>query len=215
MAEDTTGDVEDVKVVAEPVTTGEKLGGKCCGCCCDYRRAVIAMAILGIVFCSIYLILFATGAAFGGVYAANVPDDIEMEKIIVPDDIDMEKIFVPDGIDMEKLAVDSGIFGLFAIGYAFGICFFVFQLFAALKYSKCMLITVLVFNCIFLAFGLGNAFETSVGAANIAASIIIILVFFALEIYPTIGLLLEIQKGIMSAETYPREAYSCCCEPKV
>jgi hypothetical protein len=193
MAEVTKGDVEDVKVVAEPVTTGEKLGGKCCGCCCDYRRAVIVMAIIGIVFNSIYLIIFATGSAVGGAYAANATDDIAME----------------------EMAIVSGITGLYAIGYAVGVCFFVFQLFAALKYSKCMLITVLVFDVISLAFGLANAVETSLTSADMAAGIIIILVFFALEIYPTVGLLLEIQKGIMSAETYPREAYSCCCEPKV
>jgi hypothetical protein len=33
----------------------------------------------------------------------------------------------------------------------------------------------------------------------------------ALWIYPHIGLIVEIKKGIMSRETYPREEYSCCC----
>jgi hypothetical protein len=33
----------------------------------------------------------------------------------------------------------------------------------------------------------------------------------ALWIYPHVGLILEIRNGIMSAETYPREEYSCCC----
>jgi hypothetical protein len=32
-----------------------------------------------------------------------------------------------------------------------------------------------------------------------------------LWIYPHIGLIVEIKKGIMSRETYPREEYSCCC----
>ena len=35
--------------VATPELGGEKQGAKCCGCCCDYRRAVIITAIVGIV----------------------------------------------------------------------------------------------------------------------------------------------------------------------
>jgi len=32
-----------------PMWRQEKLGAKCCGCCCDYRRAVIIMTIFSIV----------------------------------------------------------------------------------------------------------------------------------------------------------------------
>jgi len=32
-----------------PMWQQEKLGGKCCGCCCDYRRAVIIIAILSLI----------------------------------------------------------------------------------------------------------------------------------------------------------------------
>jgi hypothetical protein len=32
-----------------------------------------------------------------------------------------------------------------------------------------------------------------------------------LWIYPHVGLIIEIKKGIMTPETYPREEYSCCC----
>lgn len=35
-----------------------------------------------------------------------------------------------------------------------------------------------------------------------------------LWIYPHVGLILEIKKGIMTPETYPREEYSCCCIDK-
>jgi hypothetical protein len=36
----------------------------------------------------------------------------------------------------------------------------------------------------------------------------------ALWIYPSIMLILEIRRGIMSRETYPREEFSCCCTSK-
>lgn len=32
-----------------------------------------------------------------------------------------------------------------------------------------------------------------------------------LYLYPHVGLMLEIKKGIMTPETYPREEFSCCC----
>jgi hypothetical protein len=36
-------------------------------------------------------------------------------------------------------------------------------------------------------------------------------IIIALFVYAHIGLMYEINKGIMSAETYPREEYCCCC----
>jgi len=35
--------------------------------------------------------------------------------------------------------------------------------------------------------------------------------FTGLFIYPHVGLMLEIKKGIMTPETYAREEFSCCC----
>jgi len=202
MADEKKETTEVVKAEPAPIT-GEKQGGKCCGCCCDYKRAVIVMAILGIVYMALLLILGVTGAVIGGVYAAQATDD-ELAT---------------------GLTIASAGAGIISIGYAIGLGFYVFQLFAAIKYSSCMLITVLVFNV--LGFGYSIWYQVALneynetyapdqaGSANLAGAIIGVCIFFALEIYPTVGLLLEINKGIMSAETYPREAYSCCCEPKV
>jgi hypothetical protein len=33
----------------------------------------------------------------------------------------------------------------------------------------------------------------------------------ALYIYPHVGLMLEIKKGIMTPDNYAREEFSCCC----
>jgi len=38
--------------------------------------------------------------------------------------------------------------------------------------------------------------------------------FVLLWIYPSVFLTVEIKKGIMTKETYPREEMSCCCVSK-
>jgi hypothetical protein len=55
-----------MSVVAQPVTVSavsrgprEKIGHKCCGCCCDVRRAVVAVNVIMVVFESLALIIFA------------------------------------------------------------------------------------------------------------------------------------------------------------
>jgi hypothetical protein len=37
------------------------------------------------------------------------------------------------------------------------------------------------------------------------------IIFTLLWTYPSIFLAMEIKKGIMTKETYPREEFSCCC----
>lgn len=81
------------------------------------------------------------------------------------------------------------------------ILFFVFQLVAAMKYNVCMLVTAVVFQCVSLIVGL--YFYDSLNP-------IVSIALWALFVYPTVGLILEIKKGIMSKENYPREAYCCC-----
>ena len=171
----------------------EKQGKKCCGFCCDFRRAVIIMAIFGIIEYTILIIMIALGGIAYGVSIAGEATD---------DDAVMAA-----GIG---IAVTSGLIaGLYAIGLLFSI----FQLFAALKYSVCMLATVLVFN--FIGLGYDIYYTTLVGGDLMIGLICYCIVVAAIYIYPTVGLLMEIKEGIMSPETYPREAYSCCCKPKV
>jgi hypothetical protein len=42
--------------VAMPMTEQPKQGGKCCGSCCDYRRAVIVLSAISIIFTVISLV---------------------------------------------------------------------------------------------------------------------------------------------------------------
>ena len=109
----------------------------------------------------------------------------------------------------------------------------VFKLVAALKFNVCMLITSVVFDLIGFASAVYQAtspvqmpyydqttltieyYEQPRTTAQSAVGVIIAIIVSGLIIYPTIGLIVEIKKGIMSKETYPREAYSCCCQPNV
>jgi len=188
---------EDIVTVAIPIAApdelGEKQGSKCCSCCCDMRRAVIVLAIIGIVVNAVGFtqMLYQTVAL---------------------------------GITSGTSSVDDcGWYGFFAflsaivvIGFAIGIGLFVFKLFAALKYNLCMLTTVLVFNFLELVFGLLYAINIYGGnTGQLIVAIIVVIGVFSAYIYPVIGLIREIESGIMSEETYAREFYSCCCQRQV
>ncbi len=41
--------------------------------------------------------------------------------------------------------------------------------------------------------------------------IVIGLIITALFMYPHIGFIIEVRRGIMTRETYSREEHSCCC----
>ena len=158
---------------------------------------MVVFSILHIIYFAILTILAATGfgvATSASVVAAN--NDQEEDAVVT--------------------AYVAGATGLLAIGFALGICFGVFQLMGALKYNVCMLSTCLVFQLFVLAYNLYYYWvnQTSVGQ-YIGTLIATVIVFGAMWIYPLVGLIKEIKAGTMSEETYPREAYSCCCEPKV
>jgi hypothetical protein len=59
-----------------PMWQQEKQGAKCCGCCCDYRRAVIVVEIISIVFAVINVITIVTVSSIGATGAIN-DDEVE------------------------------------------------------------------------------------------------------------------------------------------
>ena len=61
-----------------PMWQQEKVGAKCCGCCCDYRRAVIVVTIIGIVVGVMNLITILTVSAVG---AAGAIEDDKVEEV--------------------------------------------------------------------------------------------------------------------------------------
>ena len=149
--------------------TGEKQGGKFCGCCCDYRRAVVVLSVIGIVLMAILIVLTLVGVGSGA-----------------------------------SMAADAAMFAVI-------ICFYIFQLDAALKYNVCMLGTVVVFHLLAFVYNIWETSVTAETAGRMAIGIVITGLWTVLLIYPTVGLIMEINSGIMSPATYPREAHSFCC----
>ena len=154
---------------------------------CDYRRAVVAMSIVGIVWNIIAIIFFALGSGAAAV-AANA------------DYLDLSE---EDQENFRAVTINTGVL---AGVYAILLCFSVFSLVAAIRYSVCMLGTVVLFILVQLGWSLyvviGNP---SNGTGAITGGIIGSIIGYGLWLYPVIGLITEIKSGLMSKETYPRE----------
>jgi len=176
-----------------PMRDQEKIGAKCCGCLCDYRRAVVAISIIYIVRYIIAIIFTTTGATLVGTANAESFNMTEEEQT--------------------TMAISMG--GA-AAAWAILLCCNIFSLVAALRYSVCMLSTVVLLILAGFGWNIYEIIAVSVADTGvIIGSIIVVSIGCALALYPVVGLILEIKSGIMSKETYPREAYSCCCSPKV
>ena len=186
--------VQPMNVSTTPMYHQEKVGAKCCGCCCDYRRAVIVIAILFIIWTAIALVLNVTASVTPSLN--NINDD-QVEDII------------------------NANTTVSIIAAAIGLVMAIVALLGARLYNIPMLIAAVVWY--FVNYGLYIwTWIANVNAANNVESntvtyrypiglIIIQAVITGLWVYPHIGLIVEIKKGIMSRETYPREEYSCCC----
>ena len=84
----------------------EKQGGKCCGCCCDYRRAVIVLACISIV-----LGILGLASNPNQQNNNNINDDeLEQEIEDIADSYRTSSIIVTAiGLAMALLALGGGI----------------------------------------------------------------------------------------------------------
>lgn len=164
------------------------------------------ISILYIIYNIVMIILWSTGGGAALASRAYIGDLTEEAK----DDLSVA------GAGAIVIAVVNAIFLVCNI---FALC-------AALRYSMCMLSTMVVVILIQFGFDIYStieAYNTSYeenGSADgtyptgtVAGAIVVSVIVYVLYLYPVVGLLLEIKNGSMSQETYPREAYSCCCKP--
>jgi uncharacterized membrane protein YqjE len=142
-----------------------KQGSKCCGCCCDYRRAVITLNILYIIF---------------GVIAV----------------LGLVNSISEDAYRQQATLAGVGVF--------FSIVAFV----GAYRYN----IHMVGFNILFMiiSFIATIALEEDSNGDKDFPFVVQGLVM-CVVIYPHVGFMYEVRTGILSAETYPREEFSCCC----
>ena len=115
-------------------------------------------------------------------------------------------------VDQNKMPVG---FGALAIMWAISDIIFINQLVAAITFSKCWSAVALFGNIVVFAFSFFYAYVVYLSLGDPALNVyfwisitanIILSVTWA---YPLIGFIHEMNKGIMSKETYPREAYCC------
>eukprot|EP00934_Nitzschia_sp_Nitz4_P000105 Nitzschia sp. Nitz4//scaffold109_size72162//39281//39898//NITZ4_005849-RA/size72162-processed-gene-0.14-mRNA-1//1//CDS//3329532772//105//frame0 len=169
-----------------------KQGALCCGCCCDYRRAVIVMNII--------TILFSLGTIL------TVLDVVSFREFINFDDDQVEEIW-DDSIKK------AGIYA--AISIVCSICALVgankFNMYLVLVNIFWIIIWTLL-DCLNVASAAKkiNDYVSDV-TLTIVGNIISSIIFGALCIYPHAGFCKEVHEGIMTYETYPREEHSCCC----
>jgi len=180
-----------------PMWRQEKLGAKCCGCCCDYRRAVIVIAVITICICLGYIIVVFT--------AASVPT----AGTTITDD-QVQKLYD------HTLKVQAI---LYIVSLFCSIC----ALVGAIKYSILPVALNAVWylgnfiaNTIITINSMNeiNAIKSTNIHISIVPNIIVGAIVAALFMYPHIGFIYEVKVGIMSYKTYPREEYSCCCAPR-
>jgi uncharacterized membrane protein HdeD (DUF308 family) len=222
----------------------EKQGGRCCGICCDYRRAVIILGIISIIT-GILDFLMAKDTVY------TMDDDELVQEL---EDL-LEEYRIPNLV----LGVLFIIFGIIAVigGVRFSAkvvraifvflelyCFrFRFLLPYYYSYLTPKLYSYFYYCLSFqtgivVAYGIISLFVGIALAAlgtNDALAILekheysidegrytlgtyflycIWTLVAILWVYPSIAFIIEVRKGIMTRETYPREEYSCCCFPE-
>lgn len=179
-----------------PMWQQEKQGSRCCGFCCDFRRAVIILGIISLLFNFGYFIF--------GIVA---PDKIPSAGVEYDDDV-TEQV-VDDLIRVTTI--------LSGVSLVCTIC----ALVGAIKYN----IYLVAVNVLWIFGNFVARTMTSIEYANdinqtnpeeelsLIPNVILSAIFAGLYMYPHVGFIHEVRQGIMSYETYPREEYSCCCTP--
>jgi hypothetical protein len=180
--------------IDDVTSSGKKLGRSCCGCCCDMRRAVIILSILGIFFSVIsvttnYLLYF---------------------------DYDRSPIYdnTEPLTDDQKKTMNQ-LFYISTVLICGAVIFYALAIVGAVQYNTILL----KFNVMYV---IGNFIATTVlffrAADNVAqfdydfVNMIGPLIGTVMTVYANISLIKEIKCGIMSPETYRvREEQSCCC----
>lgn len=197
-----------------PIWEQPRQGATCCGCCCDFRRAVIILSS----------VLIGTGAftLFSLIQSSEItPADVQTlvdpsGTVTIDDDEVVQEVA---DVFSDALLVNSILGGVVMIltcvplygAYTFRIPYIMF--------GVVLLVATYIARLLVAYFTVDQADEVIAQTGNMRFAQPSVLytaygVVMALFVYPHIGLIMEIKAGIMSLETYPREDYSCCCQTR-
>jgi hypothetical protein len=177
----------------------EKLGTKCCGCLCDYRRAVIWSNSFWIGWATFLLLSRGSVVQFAN---ENFDDDVVANEVSIIVDDYYRKRSISLGVVLATAFVSqigavafwASLVALHALALMADFTAFCFL---ALELYRDLQVTL--------------AAETNQVPASPVISFLVNGAITLLCLYPQVGFLLECRLGIMTAATYPREDYSCCC----
>ena len=168
----------------------KKRGHKCCGCCCDVRRAVIILNIVNILLLINVFVQELIGRKTAQENIANGTVPFDDDYMIAS----YQKI-----ADMSVARIVS-VNLLRAIISAIGI-------FGALHYNVYMVGITGIMYSVVAVIAFVNMFLVEKYAFMLVGTILL----QGLFAYPHFVFIHEVRKGIMTPATYPEEKQSCCC----
>lgn len=175
--------------------SGPKQGHLFCGCCCDVRRATIAINIVSLVFAVISILILIAA--------------VRTAKIVYNDDV-TQAAYGNSVSDLNSVLTASIILTLLTIIFNSA------AIVGAVRFNIWLVLSNviwLILGCI-TSLAINIRASASVAAYNFNAfNVLINLAFTCFFLYPHIMLIYEIKfTETMSKETYPgRELHSCCC----
>jgi hypothetical protein len=181
---------------AVPIHLQEKMGSKCCGACCDYRRAVIIMTGIYIGF-GVFYIIGLSGDDVNGIYG----DDEFVDEVseIRGEYSTKASIFLSVALITNVIAMVGAVhFNIWMVG--------LHTVWMVLVYISLVILTVKRDS------DLEEPYESAdLELASSVPGFVINGLFTALFMYPLLGFITEVRAGILTRETYAREEFSCCC----
>mmetsp|Transcript_18960 Transcript_18960/g.46959 ORF Transcript_18960/g.46959 Transcript_18960/m.46959 type:complete len:195 (+) Transcript_18960:1329-1913(+) len=185
----------------------EKQGGKCCGGCCDYRRAVIVLCIISLVFSVIGIINPSLNQAY------QDQEYPELEQIVKDHSTNLLIMGIVHIIMTVIALVGAVIFNFFMV--AIYVFWSILNLIISIVLQQQMVGELLDWvekQTDDASWSASNQdeLESSFNTYMIM-NYVITAILTLLWVYPSVFLSVEIKKGIMTKETYPREEMSCCC----
>jgi uncharacterized protein with PQ loop repeat len=176
----------------------QKEGAICCGCCCDYRRAVIIGNSFFIGFALFTTLLESSGPAL---MEATYTDDEFIEDVsVVLDEYFVSRIiFLGIAILTSIVAIAGAVhYQIWLVGF----------------HAFWLVVDFIAYVILLLAMieDLDPTYaEKDLAARSPVSNFVFVACLTAIFIYAHLGFIIEVRAGILTHETYPREEYSCCC----
>lgn len=197
------GDVTERGEITPIYLSQEKLGSQCCGCLCDYRRAVIWANSFFIAYATLLLL------------SRNSVVQLAQDAFKGTDDEFVDDVTELVDAYYRKRSISLAVALATCLLSQIGVILFWTSLVAI---HSLVLVADFVVFC-FLALDLYEDMTSTLAEVNMVAaspvlSFVLNGVLTLLFLYPQIGFLIECRLGIMTSETYAREDYCCCCSRK-